>query len=137
MTYEFAKHVADNLRFGSYDGKWEVMSPCRITIKDINSNTYVSVVIPHYISHCRLIEEKKFGKSKMVQDNTPKEYYEVTIESGTINPKEHICGHTFKEIVKGVSEDYQFWDEFSTWVKAKWEEKVYKHKCLIEEVFVL
>jgi hypothetical protein len=137
MTYEFVKHIVDNLRFGSYDGKWEVNHPCRITIKDVNSNTYVSIIVHHYISHCRLVEEKKFGKSKMVPDNTPKEYYEVTIDTGTLNPKEQVWGHTFKEIVKGVSDDYQFWDEFSTWVKAKWDDKVYKHKCLIEETFVL
>lgn len=137
MTYEFAKHVADNLRFGSYDGKWDVQHPWRISIKDVNSNTYISIFIPHYISRCRLVEEKKFGKSKMVPDNTPKEYYEVTIESGTLSPKEHICGQTFKEIVKGISDDYQFWDEFHTWVKAKWDDKVYKHNCLIEEVFVV
>lgn len=136
MTYEFVKDVADNLRFGSYDGKWEVHHPHRISIKDINSNTYISIII-HSFSRGVLVEKKKFGKSKMVPDNTPKEYYEVTIESGTLNPKEYICGYTFKEIVKGVSDDYQFWDEFSTWLKAKWEDKVYKHKCLIEEVFIL
>lgn len=137
MTYEFVKYVADNLRSGSYDGKWEVIYPCRMTIKDVNSNTYVSIIIQHFISHCRMVEEKRFGKSKMVQDNTPKEYYEVTIDTGTLNPKEQVWGQTFKRIVKEDSDDYQFWDEFSTWVKAKWDDKVYKHKYLIEDVFIV
>lgn len=137
MTYELVKYVADNLRSGSYDGKWEVIYPCRITIKDVNSNTYVSIIIQHFISHCRMVEEKRFGKSKMVQDNTPKEYYEVTIDTGTLNPKEQVWGQTFKKIVKEDSDDYQFWDEFSTWVKAKWDDKVYKHKYLIEDVFIV
>ena len=47
MTYEFAKHVADNLRFGSYDGKWEV-DRTSIKITDVNSDTYIKLHIGIY-----------------------------------------------------------------------------------------
>ena len=34
-------------------------------------------------------------------------------------------------------DDYKFWEEFYTFIKAAYEDKIYKHKCLIEEVFVV
>lgn len=136
MTYELAKNIADLLRFGSYDGKWEVINNKSVQIKDVNSNTYVEMIVSHYESHYSLVEEKKFGKSTSVRKEIPKKEYEIYVETGTLNPGKRLTTAYYHHI-KGESDDYQFWDELYTWIKSKWEDKVYKHKCLIEDVFAL
>ena len=62
MTYEFVKHVADNLRFGSYDGKWEVGSSS-IKIKDFNSNTYIK------LSTDEIVVKNEEGDVEKKEDN--------------------------------------------------------------------
>ena len=136
MTYEFAKHVADNLRFGSYDGKWEVINNKAVQIKDVNSNTYIKMVMSHYTSHLSLVKEKKFGRSKLITTDTSKKEYEIYVETGTLNPAKNLTTDYYNHI-KGESDDYQFWDELYTWIKAKWEDRVYKHNCVIEDAFVI
>ena len=128
MTYEFAKHVADNLRFGSYDGKWEVGSSS-IKIKDVNSNTYIKLYIE---SFCQQTSSKKIFKT---YKNTENPIIEITINTGINNPELIISANDW--FIDSTHSDYAFWSEFYTWMAAKWDDKVYKHKCLIEEVFVL
>ena len=70
MTYEFVKHVADNLRFGSYDGKWEVGSSS-IKIKDVNSNTYIKLYIESFyqqISYKKIFKSNIFDKYEKSND---------------------------------------------------------------------
>lgn len=129
MTYEFVKHVADNLRFGSYDGKWEVGSSS-IKIKDVNSNTYIKLYIESFYQQTSY---KKIFKT--YYKNTENPVIEITINTGVNNPELIISADNW--LIDSTHNDYTFWTEFYTWVAAKWEDKVYKHKCLIEEVFVL
>lgn len=131
MTYEFVKHIADNLRFGSYDGKWEAFESF-IKISDINSNTYILLSIASTYGY-EYIPAKKGFKTHYQQKEIPVFY--IAFHTG-INDKPS-CITRDNWSINSNHDDYQFWDEFSTWVKAKWEDKVYKHKCLIEEVFVL
>lgn len=131
MTYEFAKHVADNLRFGSYDGKWEAFESF-IKISDINSNTYILLSIASTYGY-EDIPAKKGFKTYYQQKEIPVFY--IAFHTG-INDKPS-CITRDAWSINSNHDDYQFWDEFSTWVKAKWDDKVYKHKCLIEEAFVL
>ena len=128
MTYEFTKHVADNLRFGSYDGKWEVGSSS-IKIKDVNSNTYIKLYIE---SFCQQTSSKKIFKT---YKNTENPIIEITVNTGINNPELIISADYW--FIDSTHSDYAFWSEFYTWMAAKWDDKVYKHKCLIEEVFVL
>ena len=131
MTYEFVKHVADNLRFGSYNGKWEA-SESFIKIIDINSNTYVLLSIAATCEY-EDIPVKKGFKTHYQQKEIPVFY--ITFNTGINNGSSYITRDTWS--INSNHDDYQFWGEFSTWVKAKWDDKVYKHKCLIEEVFVV
>lgn len=127
MTYEFAKHVADNLRFGSYDGKWEVGSSS-VKIKDINSNTYIKLYIGSFYqktSHTKIF--------KTNYKNTENPVIEITVNTGVNSPELIISADNW--LIDSTHNDYTFWTEFYTWTAAKWEDKVYKHNCLIEEVF--
>lgn len=128
MTYEFVKHVVDNLRFGNYDGKWEVGSSS-IKIKDVNSNTYIKLYIG---SFCQQTSSKKIFKT---YKNTDNPIIEITINTGINSPELIISANDW--FIDSTHSDYAFWSEFYTWMAAKWDDKVYKHKCLIEEVFVL
>lgn len=133
MTYEFVKHVVDNLRFGSYDGKWESFNSY-IKIKDISSNTYVilSVLATYQYED---IPYKKWFKTcyKHVPKETPVLY--ISTKTGTNNPESKITSNEWTIDIN--HKDYSFWLEAYTWIEDKWNDKVYKHKCLIKEVFVL
>ena len=133
MTYEFAKHIADNLRFGSYDGKWESFNSY-IKIKDISSNTYIvlSVLATYQYED---IPYKKWFKTcyKRVPKETPVLY--VSTKTGTNNPESKITSNEWT--IDLNHKDYNFWLEVYTWIEDKWNDKVYKHKCLIEDAFVL
>jgi hypothetical protein len=131
MTYEFVKHIADNLRFGSYDGKWEAFESF-IKIRDINSNTYVLLSVASTYEY-EDIPIKKGFKTHYQQKETPVFY--ITVHTGVNDGSTYITRNTWS--INSNHDDYQFWSEFSTWVEAKWDDEVYKHKCLIEEVFVL
>ena len=64
MTYEFAKHVANLLRFGQYDKEKQIefTSSMSVKIKDVNSNTFVQFLVDDW----RDYEEKtsSFGKKQ-------------------------------------------------------------------------
>ena len=133
MTYEFAKHIADNLRFGSYNGKWEV-DRTSVKITDVNSNTYIKLSIGAYYQ-CVDVPYKKGFKTyyNHVQKEAPSHI--VQISTGINTSKYDLTNETWH--IHPDNSDYQFWSELYTWLCAKWDDKVYKHKCLIEEVFVL
>lgn len=130
MTYEFAKHVADNLRFGSYDGKYEIHYN-NIIIKDINQDIYMVICI------------EPSGKSDLVkkwyQTQPKKVNYEkgfsIWVKTGIISANEALTCENFLRFES--DDDYRFWEEFHTWAQAKIEERIYKHNCLIEDAFVL
>ena len=129
MTYEFAKDVADNLRFGSYkDRIIEFKNPARVKVKDINSNTYIELVCPEWNE----FKKSSFNKNKYSCNKIGLRIY---ITTGTINPDEEYEAIDYK--IGFENPDYAFWEEFLTFIKAAYEDKVYKHRCLIEEVFVL
>ena len=130
MTYEFAKHVADNLRFGSYDGKWNIDEDM-ITINDVNSNTFIEIMLIKNI-----VEYHPPVKWYQKQITKKETWLRIIVNTGTVNPKKYIQYYTNNNM-DSHHPDYKFWDEFFTWVKAKWDDKVYKHNCLIEEAFVL
>ena len=130
MTYEFAKHVADNLRFGSYDGKYEIHYN-DIKIKDINSNLYISICIG-LSGRSDLV--KKWYQTKPKKDNYEKGF-SIWVKTGIISTNESLTCENFLKFES--DDDYRFWEEFYTWAQAKIEARIYKHKCLIEEVFVL
>lgn len=131
MTYEFIKDIADNLRFGSYDGKWEAFENF-IKIRDINSNTYIQLFVTSTYQY-EDIPVKKGFKTHYQQKEIPTFY--IVFHTGINDGSSYITRDTWS--INSNHDDYQFWNEFSTWAKAKWDDKVYKHKCLIEEAFIL
>lgn len=130
MTYEFVKHVADNLRFGSYEGKCSIRG-YEITIKDIDKNLFFKITPTiNWItlkSPTKWWERKKTERMKLVS---------VIVETGVLSTNEKV-GYYQSDAMDNTHSDFKFWDEFFTWTKSKWEDKVYKHNCLIEDAFVL
>ena len=130
MTYEFAKHVADYLRFGSYDGKYEIRYK-DIIIKDISTNLYVSINIElsgkaDLVKKWYQIQPKKVNYQKGLS---------IWIKTGIISTKESLTCENFLRFES--DKDYQFWEEFYNWAQAKIEERIYRHKCIIEETFIV
>lgn len=132
MTYEFAKHVADSLRFGSYrDRIIEFKNPARVKIKDVNSNTYIELTCPEW---------NEFKQSNSLPFNRNKYSYDkiglmIYVATGTIDPNEEYEAVDYK--IGFDHPDYVFWEEFLTFIQAAYEDKIYKHRCLIEEAFVV
>lgn len=133
MTYGFAKLIADNLRLGNYDGKWESFNSY-IKIKDINSNTYVIVSVAAVYQY-EDIPYKKWFKTyyKRVPKETPVLY--VATKTGTNKPESKITSNEWT--IDLNHKDYNFWLEAYTWIEDKWNDKVYKHNSLIEDTFVI
>ena len=133
MTYEFAKYVADNLRFGSYkDRIIEFKNSAKVRIKDINSNTYIEFICPEWTEFKKSSSNLSFNKTKYSCNKIGLSIY---VNTGTINPNEE-C-ETAGYNIGFEHPDYVFWEEFLTFIKAAYEDKVYKHRCLIEDAFVL
>ena len=131
MTYEFVKHVADLLRFGQYDKEKQIEfnSSMSVKIKDINSNTFVQFLVDYW----RNYEEKipSFGKKSKLKHMG----LEIQFATGALNTYD---SNTWKSYyIEKKDDDYKFWEEFRTFIKAAYEDKIYKHKCLIEDVFAL
>ena len=131
MTYEFVKHVADLLRFGQYDKEKQIEfnSSMSAKIKDINSNTFVQFLVDDW----RNYEEKtpSFGKKSKLKHMG----LEIQFATGALNTYD---SNTWKSYyIEKKDDDYKFWEEFRTFIKAAYEDKIYKHKCLIEDVFAL
>ena len=131
MTYEFVKHVADLLRFGQYNKEKQIEfnSSMSVKIKDINSNTFVQF----FVEDWRNYEEKAtpFRKKSKLKHSG----FEIQFTTGVLNTYD---SNTWKSYhIEEKDDDYKFWEEFYTFIKAAYEDKVYKHKCLIEEVFVV
>ena len=131
MTYEFVKHIADLLRFGQYNKEKQIEfnSSISVKIKDINSNTFVQFLIDDW----RNYEEKtiSFGKKPRLKHSG----FEIQFTTGVLNTYD---SNTWKSYyVEEKDDDYKFWEEFHTFIKAAYEDKIYKHKCLIEDVFAL
>jgi hypothetical protein len=130
MTYEFAKHVADNLRFGSYDGKYEIYYNDLI-IKDTNRDLYINI---HIGPSGKSDLVKKWYQPKPTKVNYEKGFT-IWIKTGIISTNESLTCENFLRFES--DEDYRFWEEFYTWAQAKIEERIYKHNCLIEDAFTL
>lgn len=131
MTYEFVKHVADLLRFGQYDKEKQIEfnSSMSVKIKDINSNTFVQFLVDDW----RNYEEKtpSFGKKSKLKHSG----LEIQFATGLLNTYD---SNTWKSYyIEKKDDDYKFWEEFRTFIKAAYEDKIYRHKCLIEEVFAV
>jgi hypothetical protein len=131
MTYEFVKHIADNLRFGQYNKEKQIEfnSSMSVKIKDINSNAFVQFLIDDW----RNYEEKTppFGKKSKLKHTG----LEIQFATGVLNTYD---SNTWKSYyIEKKDDDYKFWEEFRTFIKAAYEDKIYKHKCLIEDVFVV
>lgn len=131
MTYEFVKHVADLLRFGQYDKEKQIEfnSSMSVKIKDINSNTFVQFLVDDW----RNYEEKTppFGKKSKLKHVG----LEIQFATGALNTYD---SNTWKSYyIEKKDDDYKFWEEFRTFIKAAYEDKIYKHKCLIEDAFAL
>ena len=132
MTYAFAKLVADNLRFGSYKNRIiEFKNPARVKIKDINSNTYIEFICPEW-NEFKKSNSPSFNKNKYSYDKIGLSIY---VNTGTIDPNEEYEAAGYN--IGFENPDYVFWEEFLTFIKAAYEDKVYKHSCLIEEAFVV
>lgn len=131
MTYEFVKHVADLLRFGQYDKEKQIefTSSMSVKIKDVNSNTFVQFLVDDWKDY----EEKtsSFGKKTKLKHKG----LEIQFATGALNTYD---SNTWKSYyIEKKDDDYKFWEEFRTFIKAAYEDKIYKHKCLIEDVFAL
>ena len=131
MTYEFVKHVADLLRFGQYDKEKQIEfnSSMSVKIKDVNSNTFVQFLVDDW----RNYEEKtpSFGKKTKLKHVG----LEIQFATGALNTYD---SNTWKSYyIEKKDDDYKFWEEFRTFIKAAYEDKIYKHKCLIEDAFAL
>lgn len=132
MKYEFVKLVADNLRFGSYkDRIIEFKNPAKVRIKDINSNTYIELICPEW-QEFKKSSNLSFNKNKYSCNKIGLSIY---VNTGTINPNEEYETDGYN--IGFENPDYVFWEEFATFIKAAYEDKIYKHECLIEEAFVL
>ena len=60
---------------------------------------------------------------------------EIQFATGILNTYD---SNTWKSYyIEKKDDDYKFWEEFRTFIKAAYEDKIYKHKCLIEDVFAL
>ena len=131
MTYEFAKHIADNLRFGSYNNKRiQFESPESVVIEDINSNTYVSF----YINNMTNWKEIRSKWSSKKDWEKVEEGAAINVYTGIL-PRRMETENYFS--INTEHADYTFWKEFQTFTEAAYNDKIYKHNCVIEEVFVL
>ena len=130
MTYEFAKHVADNLRFGSYNKRIQFELPESVIIEDINSNTYVSF----YINNMTNWKEIKSKWSSKKELEKVEEGVAINVYTGIL-PRRMETENYFS--INTEHSDYTFWKEFQTFIEAAYNDMIYKHNCLIEEVFVL
>ena len=127
MTLGFAKIVANGLRLGDYEGKWEAVWDHSVNIKDVNAD----------ICACLTIEKtsKTECKRKLFKKDTiTTNGFRICISTGIISAERHL---TYKEyFVWEDASDYKEWDEFSTWVQFQWQDKVYKHELAVEEALL-
>ena len=131
MTYEFAKLIADSLRFGAYRDKKQIdyKSPNHVCISDINSNTCVNIYI-YKNSSWKLRKKHWYSRKEWIQKD---DGLNIDITTGIISPKELQSTKSF--VVSSGHEDINFWNEFSTYIKAAYEAERYKHKLIVEEAF--
>lgn len=132
MTYEFAKHIADNLRFGSYTNKQiQFESFQNVRIYDVNSNTYVTFHTSNVMDWEEIEKMWIFKKEWKERERG----ILVNVYTGTLQPENGKTSSAFTINFDHV--DYKFWKEFQTFIEAAYNDMIYKHNCLIEEVFVL
>ena len=132
MTYEFAKHVADNLRFGSYTNKQiQFESFQNVRIYDVNSNTYVTFHTSNVIDWEEIEKMWIFKKEWKEREKG----ILINVYTGTLQPENGKTSSAFT--INFDHPDYKFWKEFQTFIEAAYNDMIYKHNCLIEEVFVL
>ena len=130
MTYEFAKLVADNLRFGSYkDKQIQFETPQSTVIGDVNSNTYISF----YISNKTEWKEVKNKWTTKSDWEKLEEGVLISVYTGILNPKMMETDSAFS--INIDNPDYKFWKEFQTFIEAAYNDKIYKHNCVIEDAF--
>lgn len=132
MTYEFAKQAADNLRFGAYRDSKQIdyKSPHHVCISDINSNTCVDIYI-YTNSSWELCRKHWYSKKEWIRKD---DGLTIDITTGIVSPREIQSTKSF--VVTSDHEDIDFWNEFSTYIKAANEAKRYKHENIVEEVFL-
>lgn len=127
MTLGFAKIVANDLRLGAYEGKWEPIWNHSVNIKDVNADVYVCITIEKTSkTECK----RKFLKKDTITTNG----FGIRISTGVLSSERHI---TFEEyFVWENDSDYKEWDEFSTWVQCQWQDRAYKHELAVEEAML-
>ena len=133
MTYEFAKYVADNLRFGSYNDRKQIRfeNIQNVVVGDVNSNTYISFFVMKS-DHWKRVKNKWYSRPEHIKIE---EGLRVNVYTGILSDAE-ICTDT-SFTINTDHPDYKFWKEFKTFIEAAYEDKVYKHNCVIEDAFVV
>ena len=127
MTLGFAKIIANGLRLGDYEGKWESMWEHSVNIKNVNADVYVCLSIEKTSkTECK----KKFLKKDTITTNG----FRICISTGVISTNQHLTFENY--FVWEDDPNYKEWAEFSTWVQCQWQDKVYKHELTVEEAML-
>lgn len=134
MRYELIRIVADNLRSGLYKDKKVIKfdSNHEVTIIDVNSNTFVCLSITP-IEYWKAITKSRFSRPELTKVDDGD--FRISIQTGIPSSVEAL---TYKShTIQSDHKDYTFWKEFKTFIEAAYNDKIYKHKNTVEEVFVL
>ena len=127
MTLGFAKIIANGLRLGDYEGKWESVWEHSVNIKDVSADVYVCLSIEK--TNKTECKRKFLKKDTVITDG-----FRICIWTGVISTERHLsCEEYF---VWEDDPNYKEWSEFATWVQFQWQDKVYKHELTVEEALL-